>query len=73
MKAYLGTTGTLFAIVTAVHLARTGEILSRVRSDPWFVAGYVLITLIAAVLSVWAWRLFRRVPRPASTIPPQLH
>jgi protein-S-isoprenylcysteine O-methyltransferase Ste14 len=33
-----------------------------------FVAGYALITLLAAALSIWAWRLFVRVPK--SSAPP---
>ncbi|HEY8175460.1 MAG TPA: hypothetical protein VIF32_07205 [Gemmatimonadaceae bacterium] len=68
MKAYLGTTGTVFALVTVAHLARTAEVWGRVGSDPWFVAGYALITLVAAALAVWAWRLYRRLTRPSSNV-----
>ena len=70
MKAYVGTTGVLFALVTLVHLARTGEISQRVASDPWFVAGYAIITLGTAALSVWAWKLFSRLPRSSPVVPP---
>jgi protein-S-isoprenylcysteine O-methyltransferase Ste14 len=63
MKAYLITTGTLFALVTLAHLARTPEISQRASTDPWFVIGYTLLTILAAALSIWAWRLVRRLGR----------
>jgi hypothetical protein len=66
MKAYLTTTGALFALVTVLHLARSVEIWHHVDSDPWFVLGYALLTVGAAALSVWAWRLWRRLPRSSS-------
>jgi len=62
MRAYVATTGVIFALVTVAHLLRTGEILGRVAADPWFVAGYTALTLLCAVLAVWAWRVFRRLP-----------
>ena len=66
MKAYLGTTGVLFALVTVLHLARSAEMWHRFATDPWFVLGYALLTLLTAALSVWAWRLFPRLPRSSS-------
>jgi hypothetical protein len=67
MKAYLGTTGVLFALVTVLHVARSVEMWHLFASEPWFVAGYALLTLATAALSVWAWALFRRVTRSPST------
>jgi hypothetical protein len=67
MKAYLGTTGVIFALVTLAHLARIGEISRQVARDPWFVAGWAFLTLLAASLSVWAWKLFRRLPPSSSS------
>jgi hypothetical protein len=59
MKAYLVTTGIVFTLVTAAHIWRViGETRSLAR-DPWF----ILITLFAAGLSLWAWRLLRQVSR----------
>ncbi|MEP6706528.1 MAG: hypothetical protein ABJC05_03360 [Pyrinomonadaceae bacterium] len=53
MKAYLVTTGAVFGLLTLVHLWRIiGEGLHLV-TEPL----YVLITLAAASLSLWAWRL----------------
>ena len=65
MRAYVATTGLIFAVVTILHLARGAEVWGHVADDPWFVVGYALLTLLAAVLAVWAWRLFRRLPANA--------
>jgi hypothetical protein len=59
MKAYLLTTGTVFALVTVAHVWRViGESRSLAR-DPFF----LLITVATAGLSVWAWRLLRTSAR----------
>ena len=59
MKAYLLTTGTVFTLVTAAHIWRViGESRALAR-DP----GFIVLTIAAASLSVWAWRLLRRLPR----------
>jgi hypothetical protein len=55
MKAYVMTTGILFGLLTAAHVWRVFEEGSRLARDPW----YVLVTLAAAVLCLWAWRLLR--------------
>lgn len=64
MKTYLGTTGALFGLVAVAHLLRTIAEWSRFGADPW---GFVLeapgLGLVAAVFSVWAWRLFARERR----------
>ena len=62
MRAYIRVTGILFALVTVAHLARTGEIRHHLTDDPWFVAGYTALTLLAALMAAWAWRLERRFP-----------
>lgn len=55
MRSYLATTGLLFATIAVVHVWRA-------IAEPHFAthAWYVLLTLAAAALSVWAWRLLRR-------------
>jgi hypothetical protein len=59
MKAYLITTGTVFTLVTAAHIWRViGESAALAR-DP----GFIVLTIVAASLSVWAWRLVRGLPR----------
>lgn len=55
MKAYVMTTGAVFGILTVLHLWRFIEEGAPVAKDPWYVA----ITLVAAALSLWAWRLLR--------------
>jgi protein-S-isoprenylcysteine O-methyltransferase Ste14 len=60
MKAYLVTTGTVFALVTVAHIARAAEMWQRFATDPWFVSFYAFLTLTTAVLTIWAWKLFPR-------------
>ena len=58
MKSYLMTTGSLFALVAVAHLLRTIAEWSRMP-DPGFLLEGPGLGLIAAALSIWAWRLFR--------------
>jgi hypothetical protein len=54
MKAYLVTTGSVFGLLTIVHIWRMiveGGLATR---EPWM----ILITLASAALCVWATRLF---------------
>lgn len=59
MKAYLMTTGSLFGLLTVAHVWRVIEEGPHLATDPW----YILITLAAAALCLWAWRLLRRAAR----------
>ena len=59
MRAYLATTGFLFALIAVAHLLRTIGESSRFGSDPWFILEGPGIGLVAAALGLWAWRLFR--------------
>jgi hypothetical protein len=59
MKAYLITTGTLFALITLAHVLRVIAEGARMAKDPFFIA----LTLLAAGLSFWAWRLVLRSRR----------
>ena len=59
MKAYLYTTGVLFAVVALAHMARTIAEVSRLRTDPGFIVEGPGLGLIAAAIAVWAWRLLR--------------
>ncbi|HJQ66580.1 MAG TPA: hypothetical protein VJ816_09400 [Gemmatimonadales bacterium] len=58
MKAYLTTTGTLFALLALVHVWRIIQ-EPNLGTEPW----YILITVAAAALSAWAWRLVRVATR----------
>jgi hypothetical protein len=58
MKAYVVTTGTLFGLLTIVHIWRATQ-EKQLATEPW----YILITLAAAALCVWALRVLWRWPR----------
>ncbi len=55
MKAYVLTTGVVFGLLTLAHLWRIAAEGWHLLTDPWWVG----ITVGAAALSVWAWRLLR--------------
>lgn len=59
MKAYLFTTGAIFALLAVAHVLRTIAEWSRVAADPWFILEGPGIGLLAAALCVWALRLLR--------------
>ena len=52
MKAFLITAAIVFDLVVLAHIARI-VVEPSVARDPWFLG----ITLVAAVLSGWAWVL----------------
>ena len=58
MKAYLATTGAVFVLVTVAHILRAIE-EPGMALTPWF----ILLTLASAALSVWALRLYLKMPR----------
>jgi hypothetical protein len=60
MKAYVITTGVVFGLLVLAHILRAIAEGSQVVKSPSF----ILITLAAAALFVWAMRLLRRSPRP---------
>lgn len=59
MKAYLTITGVVFSLLTLAHVWRVIEEGTQLLRNPW----WVLITVAAAALSVWAWRLLWRSSR----------
>ena len=64
MKAYLITTGLLFALLALAHLLRTIAEWSRLAEDPWFLVQGPGIGIVATALCIWAWWLFRASARP---------
>jgi hypothetical protein len=58
MKTYLVTTGTLFGLLTVIHIWRATQ-ETQLATEPW----YILITLAAFALCLWALRLLWRWPR----------
>ena len=55
MKAYVMTTGVVFALLTLAHILRIIVEGPHLAKDPF----YVLITVAAGGLCLWAWRLLR--------------
>ncbi len=63
MRVYLLATGTLFGLVALAHLWRTVNELRHLSSDPSFVVGVAAIGIVAAAMSIWAFRLVRSPAR----------
>ena len=59
MKAYVITTGVVFGLITLAHLVRIILEGSHLVREPI----YILLTLVAAGLCLWAWRLLRLLTR----------
>jgi len=59
MKAYLVTTGIIFGLITAVHIWRAIVEGAGTAKNPFF----VILTVLAAAVSVWAWRLVWKMSR----------
>ena len=59
MRAYLVVTGIIFALVTIAHIVRVAMESTRFVTEPDF----VILTILAASLSVWAVVLLRRSNR----------
>jgi hypothetical protein len=59
VKAYLVTTGTLFGLIAVMHLLKSIDEWPRLTTDPLYYLGTSALGVVAAALSVWAWRLLR--------------
>jgi hypothetical protein len=59
MKAYLITTGTVFGLIVLAHICRIFAEGPRLAKEPVF----LLLTFVAAGLSIWAWLLLVRSSR----------
>ncbi len=58
MRTYVMTTGVIFALLVVAHVWRLFAESASLAADPF----YILITLAAGLLSVWALLLLRRSP-----------
>jgi uncharacterized membrane protein len=56
MKAYVVTTGVIFALLVAAHIWRL-FVESHLATDPYF----IMTTVIASLLTIWAGRLAWRL------------
>jgi hypothetical protein len=59
MKAYIATTGVLFALIVVAHVLRVADEGLQLAADPV----YILLTAAAAGMAGWAWRLLRLMPK----------
>lgn len=59
MKAYILTTGVIFALITISHIVRLALESTRVLTEPVF----VLFTILSAAITIWAVVLLRRLSR----------
>lgn len=59
MKAYVITTGAIFALITVAHVLRMVTENPGLATDPI----YLLLTIASAGLSIWAWQVLRRLNR----------
>jgi hypothetical protein len=63
MKAYLIITGSLFGLMALLHLLRGIAEWHSLTTNPGQFLGMAALGVVAAALSVWAWRLFRSSAR----------
>jgi hypothetical protein len=59
MKAYLVTTGFIFALISLLHLLKDLTERARLATDTGHYLFEAALGLLAAALAIWAWRLFR--------------
>ena len=64
MKAYLITTGALFGLIAVAHLFKAVDERRQLTTNPGEYLAMAALGVVAAILSVWAWRLLRRQRRP---------
>jgi hypothetical protein len=58
MRAYILTSGAIFGLITIAHLVRM-ILERRLVPDPVF----ILLTLLSAGLTIWAWSVLRASKR----------
>ena len=63
MRAYVAVTGVVFGLVTSAHVWRIAVEGQHLLEDPV----WVILTIIAAALGLWAIRLLWRSRRPGRT------
>src|SRR5437867_11921596 len=66
VKAYLITTGILFALFAVWHVLELASGLRSSATDSGFIIGVSLIILVAGGFSAWAFRLLRGMGRGAA-------
>jgi len=59
VKAYLIATATVFGLIAVMHLLKSIDERRLLATGPWYFLGMAALGVLAAILSVWAWRLLR--------------
>jgi tetrahydromethanopterin S-methyltransferase subunit E len=59
VKAYVITTGAVFGLIVLTHIWRAVAEGPAIAKNP----AYILLTVAAAALSLWAWRVVKAMPR----------
>ena len=65
MRLYVITTAVAFSLLTLAHVWRAVFEGWGVAKDPWF----VLSTLVATSLAIWAWRILATFGHASSNVP----
>jgi hypothetical protein len=60
LKAYVMTTGTVFGLIVVAHIWRAVAEGLSIAENPL----YILLTAAAAALALWAYWVFKSMPRP---------
>lgn len=63
MKAYLITTGAIFGLMALLHVLRAIDEWHSLTTNPLDFVIMAALGVVAAALSVWAWRLLLRSAR----------
>ena len=63
MKAYLVTTGSIFGLIALLHVLRSVSEWKLLSTHPGEFVAMAALGVVAAALSVWAWRLLWRMTR----------
>ncbi len=64
MKSYLITTGSIFGLIAFMHLVKAIGDREEMTTNPGSFIAMAALGLVAAGLSVWAWKLLRSQGRP---------
>jgi hypothetical protein len=59
MKAYLVTTGSVFALIALMHLLKAINEWSLLSTRPAYFLSMAALGVLAGAFSAWAWRLLR--------------
>ena len=59
MKAYVITTGIIFALLTIAHIVRVATESTRLLTDPIF----ILFTILPGAIAIWSVVVLKRLSR----------